>query len=551
MDTREQDVPQRWFALFLVLAIAVNGSGVGLPILGPDAAVYASIAKTMVQQHNYRELFVHGQDWLDKPHFPFWLTALSFRLFGVQTWAYKLPAILCLLMGAWYTYRFAQQFYPPQVARWSVLILLTAEHIILSNTDVRAEPYLTGLIIAAVYAFARAHRTKAFWPLLLGSGFAACATMTKGPMALIPIGGAVAGELVLTKQWHDLWHLRWVGAAGMILVGITPELYCLYQQFDAHPDKLIFGQTGVSGLRFFFWDSQFGRFLNTGPLQGHGTPTFFLHTTLWAFFPWSVVFYVAIWTRLTTARRRGHEEGEWYTLSGAVLTFLVFSASRFQLPHYLNILFPFWAILTAHYLSQVARAVEVRWLTVLRACTISLVVLLILLVHVVCRPDPIPWWTWLLVSSLLALLLYCGWRFRAAAGPRLVAQLALAAMALNCYLNLGLAPTLFKYQAGSEAAWYSNRYYPGVPVVQVAPYVSVPLTFYLDQPLRIVPHATETTTVRQRPYLLYAPVEELQGVPGQLVHTFASFPISRLTLPFLYYKTRPQTTTTYGLLLIP
>ena len=53
MDTREQDVPQRWFALFIVLAIAVNGSGLGLPILGPDAAVYASIAKTMVQQHNW------------------------------------------------------------------------------------------------------------------------------------------------------------------------------------------------------------------------------------------------------------------------------------------------------------------------------------------------------------------------------------------------------------------------------------------------------------------------------------------------------------------
>src|SRR5215510_7652695 len=220
MDTREQGMPQRWFALFLVLAIAVNCSGVNLPILGPDAAVYASIAKTMVQQHNYRELLVYGQDWLDKPHFPFWLTALSFRLFGVQTWAYKLPAILCLLMGAWYTYRFAQQFYPPQVARWSVLILLTAEHIILSNTDVRAEPYLTGLIIAAVYAFARAHRTKACWPLLLGSGFTACAIMTKGLLALVPIGGALAGELVLKKQWHELWHRRWLYAALLILLGI-------------------------------------------------------------------------------------------------------------------------------------------------------------------------------------------------------------------------------------------------------------------------------------------------------------------------------------------
>ncbi len=65
MDTREQDVQQRWCALFIVLAIAVNWSGLCIPILGPDAAVYASIAKTMVQQHNYLELFVHGHDWLD------------------------------------------------------------------------------------------------------------------------------------------------------------------------------------------------------------------------------------------------------------------------------------------------------------------------------------------------------------------------------------------------------------------------------------------------------------------------------------------------------
>src|SRR5205823_7744687 len=131
-------------------------------------------------------------------------------------WTHKLPAILCLMMGAWYTYLFAKQFYTRQVALWSVLILLTAEHIMLSNNDVRAEPYLTGLIMAAVYAFSRAHRTSTCWPLLLGSGFAACAIMTKGPMALIPIGGALAGELVLKKQWHDIWHIRWLCAAFMI-----------------------------------------------------------------------------------------------------------------------------------------------------------------------------------------------------------------------------------------------------------------------------------------------------------------------------------------------
>src|SRR5262249_42959987 len=122
MDPRSPVAQARWCALGIVLAVAVHGSGMGVPILGPGGAVYASIAKTMVQRHNYLELMVQGQDWLDKPHVPFWLTALSFRLFGVQTWAYKLPALLCLLLGAWSTYWFATQFYTRQVAQWSVLI---------------------------------------------------------------------------------------------------------------------------------------------------------------------------------------------------------------------------------------------------------------------------------------------------------------------------------------------------------------------------------------------------------------------------------------------
>src|SRR5207247_368491 len=110
------------------------------------------------------------------------------------------------------------------------------------------EPYLTGLIMAAVYYFSRAHRTNTGGPLLAGAGFTACALMTKGLVALIPIGGALAGELVLTKQWHDLWHIRWVGAALLILVGITPALYCLYAQCAAHPDQVVFGRTRARGV---------------------------------------------------------------------------------------------------------------------------------------------------------------------------------------------------------------------------------------------------------------------------------------------------------------
>ena len=214
--------------VLLILCVLVNCSGLLVTIIGPDGALYATIAKTMVQKSNYVELFAEGKDWLDKPHFPFWITAFSFKLFGFTTWAYKLPAILFLLACGIYTYAFAKKLYNKEVAYWSVVVMLTAEHIILSNNDVRAEPYLTCLIIASVYHFYIAHTRKQVGHLIAGSLFAACAVMTKGMFALIPIGGAIAGELLLKKNWHELFHIRWLMAAILILLFITPELYCLY-----------------------------------------------------------------------------------------------------------------------------------------------------------------------------------------------------------------------------------------------------------------------------------------------------------------------------------
>jgi len=203
----EQTIPAKqlkWLYFFIALAVAVNFSGLFVTIMGPDAALYATISKTMALHHDYVNLMVNGHDWLDKPHFPFWITAMSFNLFGITTWAYKLPGILFLLMGAVYTYYFAKSLYNKQIALWSVLILLTAQHILLSNNDVRAEPYLTGLIIAAVYHFYKANISNNYWHLLAGCIFTACAIMTKGMFAIIPIGGAIVGQFIITQQWKQL-----------------------------------------------------------------------------------------------------------------------------------------------------------------------------------------------------------------------------------------------------------------------------------------------------------------------------------------------------------
>lgn len=544
----------RWLYGFIGLAVLVNFSGLGVTILGPDGALYASIAKTMVVSNNYSDLMVEGKDWLDKPHFPFWMAAISFKLFGITTWAYKLPALLFVLMAAVYTYKFAKDLYNKEIGLWAVLILLTATHLMISTNDVRAEPYLTGLIIAAVYHFYKALGKQWFWHLLIASFFAGCAVMTKGIFALIPVAGAIGGHLMLTRQWKSLLSVRWLLAVVLILLFISPELWSLYQQFDLHPEKVVFGRTGVSGLQFFFWDSQFGRFFNTGPIKKYGgDPFFFLHTTLWAFLPWAFLFYFAV-VHYLRANFRKVQSVEWYNLGGAGLTFLIFSVSEFQLPHYITIIFPFFAILTAQYIHQLESAHSLRTIRILQDTVISLMALVIILLDFYFHP--LTYSVGFMGSSLLCLvLLYFTTVNKSLGKYKVYFQSAVIAFLVNIYFNLAFYPQLTRYQADSEAAFFINEQNKEhLPVVKVLNGYAFAIDFYTRQPL-IYYRIGEENVLPPKPYLLYVDSEALpqlaeQGLKGQILKTFERYSITRLKIEFINHKTRAKTLATSQLMLI-
>lgn len=526
-----------WIKFLIIFAGIVNLSGLFIPLLEPDAALYASIAKNMVLDNNYIELYVMQKDWLDKPHFPFWITALFFKVFGISTWSYKLPAILFIYLAAWYTYKFVKDRYGKErIALWATLIFLTAQHILLSNNDVRAEPYLTGLIMGCFYHFYKAHKDESFLHLLYGSIFAGCAVMTKGMFALFPIAGAFAGHFIITKQWKALFHWRWVLAAILTFICFIPELITLYIQFDLHPEKVVFGEQNVSGIKFFFWDSQFGRFFNTGPIKGKGDIFFFFHTLLWAFLPWSVLLYAAIIRQIQT---KGRKNQEWYTLCGALFLFLIFSLSKFQLPHYLNIVFPFFSIITAAFIYYVQSSKGIRWMQYTQYVIIGLLLAALPLLHfLLLKPEGNYVFPWMIISILLAGVIYVPYGIRIYPKFDLITRSAFAILAVNIYVNLIFYPEIMKYQAGKTVAEYLNHNYPGQPVVQTYKYRSFALDFYLNERVQYVDSLSVMDTLKYKDYLLYIAKEDVNDVVTDSTPVFKHFHISKLNGKFLNPKTR-------------
>jgi 4-amino-4-deoxy-L-arabinose transferase-like glycosyltransferase len=159
-----KDTNKILYLLLFVLALGVNFSGINVDFFTDDPGLYASIAKHLVYKREFFQLFTYNTDWLDKPHFTFWAIFLSFKLFGISVWAYRLPALVFFLISLVYTFLFARKYYGPEVAAIAVLIVMTAQHVLLSNTDVRAEPYLMGLLMGSIYHISRLEDSLTFTP---------------------------------------------------------------------------------------------------------------------------------------------------------------------------------------------------------------------------------------------------------------------------------------------------------------------------------------------------------------------------------------------------
>jgi 4-amino-4-deoxy-L-arabinose transferase-like glycosyltransferase len=529
-----------WFIAFL-FTMLVYIAGLWIPVMEPDAAVYAEVSMEMLDRHDFLSIFHKGQDWLDKPHFPFWMSAISYKIFGVNAFAYKLPGVLFVLLGGLYTYRFASRYYSPLHGWISALILLTAQHIIISNQDVRAEPFMTGLLIMALYHFAVFVDEKKFIDLALGSLGLACLMMTKGLFTILPVGAGIGLSLLIQKTWKKILDWRWLIAVVLTVVFLSPALYGYYRQFDMHPEKTVFGEHHVSGVKFFLWTSQWGRFTNTGPIKGKGDLFFFVHTMIWAFLPWAFLAFFALFVK-TKALIRRTNRSENYTYFGFISLFLVFSLSRFQLSFYLNPLFPLLSVVTtAVLLDQNRRTIRVFSIMHLVVCSLLIVALSVL--HYFFFNH------WPHGETIAILILGFGLGFylftrKGIFLKKILFATVMVTLSVNYYINRDFYPALLDYQAESRAGEYFIHQGLDAGKLVFAGEVQSAADIVLHRTTPIIAIDDLTAGNVAGKYVFTSPQGKAKmdslGLSYAQLSVFPDFPVTRLNGKFINKKTRGE-----------
>jgi 4-amino-4-deoxy-L-arabinose transferase-like glycosyltransferase len=547
-------MPKIPFWIFIVIAV-LYFTALRVDMMEVDATQYAEISWEMTKTGNYLEVYQYNEDYLDKPPFLFWISALSISVFGPTNLGYKLPSILFALWALYATYRLARLLYNEDIARWSALVLAVCQGMFLMTNDIRTDTILMSWVITAIWAIKECEIKRRWQFVLLGTLSIACGMMTKGPIALMVPVFAFGSDWLLKRKWKNIFSAHHLVDLVLIAVMLIPMSIGLYRQFDLHPEKTVNGLQGVSGLRFFYWSQSFGRITGESPWDNGAGLDFLFTNMLWSFLPWMFFLIPALIINMRTLiiqRFRLKEGQEFLTTGGFILAYLALGSSNYQLPHYIFVVFPLAAIMVAKLLHDMIALGQYKKLlkiiypvqVFILAGLLTGAMLLLTIVFpgnysgiVFCTAGIVLWLYILLSKKVKTRLLWlsiCGM------------------LVVNAILSSHFYPELLKYQYSSQMGRYLKE--NKLPADSIGGYQIErfhALHFYADNIIKI---ENDLQALEGRPYIITNDQGrkeiDAHGWPYRPVLERKMFDVTFLTLPFLNPQTRHTILKNYYLLKI-
>ncbi len=328
-----------------ILAVVFGGAffmflgRVGL--IEPDEGRYAEIPREMLEKCDFITPTLNYVLYFEKPPLHYWLTALSFKLFGLNEFAARFTGATAGILTVLLVYHTARKLFGRSEGLFSALILGSTTGFVAQSRINLTDLTLTFCLSAALCCFILAaddrERHKGFYYYLFYL-FAALAVLTKGLIGLVFPMGIVFIHLILFRRWHLLKEMHIVRGTVLFLAVAAPWF-------------VLVSLRNPEFARFFFIHEHVERFLTT--VHGRYQPAwFFLPVLLGTMFPWSL-FVVRAVGRAWKDRRHADGERLAFLLTWAAVIFLFFSASHSKLVPYILPMFPPLAMLLGRMFTHV------------------------------------------------------------------------------------------------------------------------------------------------------------------------------------------------------
>ena len=540
------------FYITLCIVVYIIGS-ITVPLMEIDSVQYANISREMLLNKSFLQIFDQGKDYLDKPPMLFWVSSLSMYFFGINDIAFRLPSILMALLAIYSTYKFTMLYYAKEIALLAALVLASSQAMFLITHDLRTDTMLMAWVILGIWQFSNWLFTKKWISLIMAFVAVAFGMMTKGPIALmVPIFSFVP-HILIHRNFKLLFKWEYLVGVFIILVLLIPMDIGLYQQFDLHPEKIMYEKTGTSGLRFFYWTQSFGRITGESVWHENDYFTFLFENLLWGFLPWILFFIIGLgqeFYALIKNKLRLQRHEEWISLPGFLITYTALGISHYQLPHYIYVVLPFASIIAAKSIYSLITVNENKILknsiSVINAILFSLV--LIILVVLLVIPFKLNYYTIIITLFIFLTIFWYSNFTQKIMLPKTIQFALFTILITNLLLNVFFYPTLLEYQLGNSVTKYiqtnkidkKNFYLYKI-------YGERSLDFYSNHSFKIVEDAN---TLKKADYLLIANklINQDLLTKYDAIKTISAFHVSTLNAAFLNPQTRDKALNYYTIL---
>ena len=337
------DAKRNYVLFFLLLFLA--GAVIFLFKLGgrdlwdPDEPRYALVAREMRQSGDWMVPHLNGEIYVEKPPLFFWLINLStFVLGGDTELANRLPSALAGLATMLMTFFFGSKVFNPRVGFLSGLVLATCFLFPQISRWMMLDSLFTLCFLLALYCFYLgvngAARSKITF--MLAGVCMACGTLTKGPIAYLPIPLFLIYALMV-GDFRKIWNRNLLYAV-LLSVGLVSAWF--------FPAVSMAGKTyGTENL----WRQTFGRFMGG---WSHPEPFYFYFIRFpLGFLPWALFLPWAFnhGFRQMSAEKR---KGLLFLFVWFSFIFLFFTFSKGKKDNYLLPLYPAAALGVVHWIAS-------------------------------------------------------------------------------------------------------------------------------------------------------------------------------------------------------
>ncbi len=239
-------------------------------LMDPDEGRYAEIAREMLVLKEWLIPHLNLLPYLEKPPLVYWLTAVSFKVFGFTAGAARLPSALSALAGLFLAYGLGRALWGPRAGVLGALVLATcAGYVVLGRIltiDMTFALFLNLAIGLGYLALSRERSGLWLWAYVA----LALAVLTKGPVAAVLAGVSwIIWVWVCRRPWRALVNFR-----GWLLLALLTLPWLAYVQWR-YPEF----------FHFFVIEQHFGRFLTPAI---HPEPLYYyLPVLLGLLLPWT------------------------------------------------------------------------------------------------------------------------------------------------------------------------------------------------------------------------------------------------------------------------